>query len=195
MTCTKIIKNKDIMSSVVLLKELAMDETFHIAARIGCLRKYIEHQFVNPREESNAYNLLSSLMHGREKPTKDKDGKDILSDDGKREGTVFIKKYIIDFDYDMLLETYRPEVLLHDYDDSSKNEYEKLLILRFYVERDEAARKRLKGYNDVLRKYVDETFHIENDYLYSLDIRKFNVVPEEYSLYAEEFVKNEKVLI
>ena len=63
--------------------------------------------------------------------------------------------------------------------------------LYFYVERDEAARKRLRDYNDVLRKYVDETFHIENDYLYSLDVRKFNIVPEEYNTYAERFVANE----
>ena len=71
---------------------------------------------------------------------------------------------------------------------ANRSAYEKLLILRFYVERDEGARKRLRAYNDVLRKYVDETFHIENDYLYSLDVRKFNIVPEEYYVYAEQFM-------
>lgn len=190
-TCTNIIENEDMMSSVVLLKELAKDETLHIAARVGSLRKYIEHQFINPREESNAYNILSSLMHGREKASKDNDGKIVLSDDEMANGIKFIKEYILEFDYDLLLQKCTPEELLRNYRETNCSAYEKLLILRFYVERDDEARKRLRMYNDVLRKYVDETFHIENDYLYSLDVRKFNIVPEEYSTYAEKFVADE----
>lgn len=53
------------------------------------------------------------------------------------------------------------------------------------------ARERLREYNDVLRKYADETYHIENDYLYSLDVRNFNIVPENYCVEAERFVRNE----
>ena len=52
-----------------------------------------------------------------------------------------------------------------------------MLVLRAYTEQDGEARERLRKYNDVLRKYVDETYHIENDYLYSLDVRRFNIVP------------------
>jgi DNA repair exonuclease SbcCD ATPase subunit len=77
--CTPIRKNTDLMSSVVLLKELASDKNIDIAARIGCLRKFIEHQFRNPREESDAYNVLSSLIHGRPEPTRDSDGIDKLT--------------------------------------------------------------------------------------------------------------------
>ena len=179
------------LSSVVLLKELAMDESFHIAARIGSLRKYIEHQFVNPREMSCAYNVLSSLMHGRENASWDNNGENPLSNDEVEIGVKNIQEYISDFDYNVLLKDCSPEELVKDFRESKCSEYEKLLILRFYVERDEGARKRLRAYNDVLRKYVDETFHIENDYLYSLDVRKFNIVPEEYSDYAERFMASE----
>lgn len=188
---TEIIENEDMLSSVVLLKELAKDENMHIAARIGCLRKYIEHQHVNPREDSPAYNIVSSLMHGRRNATSDNAGKCELSDESINVGTMYIKEFIPDFDYDNLLEICNPENLIRGYSDLNNSTYEKLLILRFYVERDEAARDRLKKYNDVLRKYVDETFHIENDYLYSLDVRKFDIVPEEYFIYAEQFVVNE----
>ena len=45
--------------------------------------------------------------------------------------------------------------------------------------------------NDVLRKYVDETYHIENDYIYSIDVRKFNIVPENYIVDANAFVESE----
>lgn len=190
-SCTNIRENEDMMSSVVLLKELAKDETLHIAARVGSLRKYIEHQFVNPRAESDAYNILSSLMHRRENESRDNDGKEHLSVNEVANGTKIIKEYIAEFDYKALLQKYTPEELIKNYKEMNCSDYEKLLILRYYVESDEEARKRLREYNDVLRKYVDETFHIENDYLYSLDVRKFNIVPAEYSEYAEKFVENE----
>ena len=43
-----------------------------------------------------------------------------------------------------------------------------------------------------LRKYVDETYHIENDYLYSLDVRRFNIVPDNYIADAERYVADER---
>ena len=67
----------------------------------------------------------------------------------------------------------------------------KMLILRAYTESDDEARERLRRHNDVLRKYVDETYHIENDYLYSLDVRRFNIVPDNYVDDVEEYVDNE----
>ncbi len=188
---TEIVKNIDMLSSVVLLKELAKDNNMYIAARIGCLRKYLEHQYVNPREDSHAYNILSSLMHGRSKATVDNEGKDELSDKDIEDGTNYIKNFISDFDYGSLLELCSLPNLLKAYGKPDISSYERIMILRFYIERDEEARKRLKEYNDVLRKYVDETFHIENDYLYSLDVRKFDIVPEEYYKYAEQFVAKE----
>ncbi len=188
---TPIIKEKDMLSSVVLLKELAKDEKIYIAARIGCLRKYIEHQYLDPRGESPAYNIISSLMHGRIKPTYDNDGTIELTDVDISNGTNYIRDYIPEFDYENLLEECSSQNLIKVYDDSNITTYEKLLILRFYVEREEAARDRLRRFKDVLRKYVDETFHIENDYIYSLDVRKFDIVPEEYTAFAKEFIANE----
>ncbi len=69
-----------------------------------------------------------------------------------------------------------------------------MLILRAYTEQNRDARERLRNKNDVLRKYTDETFHIENDYIYSLDVRRFNIVPENYIVYADMFVRDEKLM-
>ena len=63
-----------------------------------------------------------------------------------------------------------------------------------YIEKNTLARERIKKYNDVLRKYTDETYHIENDYLYTLDVRKYNIVPQQYSEAANDFMKKEKEL-
>jgi len=188
---TPILKGDDLMSSVVLLKELALDENIDIAARTGCLRKFIEHQYKNPHEESEAYNILSSLIHGRSEPTHDLAGNDKLTTDQITEGVKYIRDFIPDFDYSSVLAKFAPQSLIERYS-SESSAYVKMLILRAYTEQDEDARKRLREYNDVLRKYVDETYHIENDYLYSLDVRRFNIVPDNYIADAEKYVANER---
>lgn len=188
---TPIQRNSDLMSSVVLLKEIATDTSIDIAARIGCLRKFVEHQYRSPREESDAYNVLSSLIHRRPEPTYDSAGMNKLNIEQKLNGYTYIKQYIPDFDYDSVLEQCKPENLMERYTNEASS-YIKMLILRTYTEQDGEARDRLRQTNDVLRKYVDETYHIENDYLYSLDVRRFNIVPEHYMTYAERFVANEK---
>ncbi|MPM13644.1 hypothetical protein SDC9_60003 [bioreactor metagenome] len=188
--CTPIQKGTDLMSSVVLFKELAMDSNIDIAARIGCLRKFIEHQYKKPQDESNAYNILSSLIHGRTEPTTDSDGESKMTVEQVAEGVAFIQEFISTFDYASILEQCSARNLLSRYG-SESSAYVKMLILRAYTEQNETARERLRKTNDVLRKYVDETFHIENDYIYSLDVRRFNIVPENYIVDADIYVAGE----
>lgn len=191
---TTIEKGDDILSSVVLFKELATDVNIDIAARLGCLRKYIEHQFKNPLHESNAYNILSSVIHGRPKATHDLEGKDELKEDEYNEGLAYIQNYIADFEYNDVLDKLLIDKLIERYKKETSS-YIKMLILRAYTEQNSDARERLRIKNDVLRKYIDETYHIENDYIYSLDIRRFNVVPENYIKEANEFIESELQLL
>lgn len=184
-------KNVDMMSMVVLMKELACDSNMVMPVRIGCLRKFFEHTVKSPRENSLAYNVLSSLVHGREKPSIDNEGKDLMSETDVGKAEVEIKKYISDFNYDEILTDLSLEKLI-DMFEQEQNDYCKLLILRAYIEQSEDARKRLKDSDDILRKFVDETYHIENDYVYSLDIRKFNIVPKYYIDASEKFMAKEK---
>jgi len=159
---------------------------------VGCLRKFIEHQFKNPQEESDAYNILSSLIHGRSEPTFDKEGNGKLSDEQNAKGVEYIKGFIPDFDYATVFAQCTPQLLMERYE-AETSAYIKMLILRAYTEQDSEARDRLRKYNDVLRKYVDETYHIENDYLYSLDVRHFNIVPDNYIEDAERYVADERL--
>jgi hypothetical protein len=181
------------MSSVVLLKELSKDTSIDIAARVGCLRKFIEHQYKNPKDDSDAYNILSSLIHGRAEPTHDTEGIDKLTSEQVGNGIAFIKEFISDFDYSAILSECTPNALLDRYS-TERSAYIKMLILRTYTEQDAKARERLHNANDVLRKYIDETYHIENDYLYSLDVRRFNIVPDYYIEDANKFVTKEKTI-
>lgn len=186
-------KNIDMMSMVVLMKELAIDTSIILPVRIGCLRKYIEHTNKEPKLNSPTYNLLSSLIHGRETPSNDLEGKDFMSEVEVEIANNEIRNYIVDFDYTTILSEFDGKSLLKLFE-TEKNNFFKLLIIRAYVERDESARERMKKFNDSLRKYTDETYHIENDYLYSLDVRKFNIVPQYYIDAVNEFVAKEKVV-
>lgn len=184
------IKKGDVLSSVVLFKDMAMDSELDIAARVGCLRKFLEHQYRVPREESNAYNILSSLLHGRSEPTVDSDGNLRMTAEQVENGVEYIRKFIVNFHYDSIQADFTKASLLKRFS-QEENAYVKMLILRAYTEANTSARERLRQKNDVLRKYVDETYHIENDYIYSIDVRKFNIVPENYIADAEDFVKCE----
>jgi len=190
--CTPILRNHDLMSSVVLLKELASDANMDIAARVGCLRKFIEHQYKDPKEDSDAYNILSSIGHGRNSPTSDMQEENHLSADQIANGTEFIRGFIPDYNYEKILADCEPQSLIRRYL-CEQSAYVRMLILRAYITQDKEARDRLREHNDVLRKYVDETFHIENDYLYSLDVRRFNIVPDNYAADAERYVESEKI--
>ena len=187
-------KNIDMMSMVVLMKEIALDASVTLPVRIGCLRKFIEHTNKDPKENCPSYNLLSSLIHGRSTPSNDLNGEDPMSESDKEIAVEEIKNYITDFDYTTVLSTFDSKYLLNLFE-TETNKFFKLLIIRTYIEWNENARERMKKFNDSLRKYTDETFHIENDYLYSLDVRKFNIVPQYYIDAVNEFVSIEKDLI
>lgn len=187
-------RNRDMFSMVVLMKELAMDESLPLPVRVGCLRKFIEHTNINPMENKHSYNILSSLIHGRKQSTYDNEGLRLLSDEDLESGYSEIKLFIRDFCYEYYYKAFSHENLISIYQ-SEKNGYFKLLILRAYVERNSSARDRLKEQDTILRKCVDETFHIENDYLFSLDVRKFTIVPLYYCECADHFMEAELSLL
>lgn len=185
-------KNDDICPSIHLMQNLAKDNTLPISVRIGCLRKYIEYT-EGELKIHNGYNLLSSLIHGRNQPTNDNAGTNIMSEEQIEKALEYIKNYINDFDYDEILKKHDGINLINEYKRQTNNNF-KLLILRNYIEHNQPARERLKDFHEVLRKFVDETYHIENDYLYSLDIRKFDIVPEYYKIAADKFMDEEAKL-
>ena len=54
--------------------------------------------------------------------------------------------------------------------DISESNYEKMQLYRIAFNDNHD--------NDVIRKFINETFHIENDYLFQLDPREYNTIPQ-----------------
>lgn len=187
-------RNGDIVSTVMLMGEMARDDQQDIAVRIGSLRKYIEHTVRNFQTSSLAYHVLSSLVHGRATPTHDNAGIIPLSPDEITEGIAKIREFIQDFDYTNALRECTPAALLVRYR-STANTYSRILLLRMYCEQLPEVRQRLANSNDVLLKYIDESFHIENDYVYMLDVRVFDIVPNHIIVQADSFVASESPTI
>lgn len=134
------------------------------------LRRLLEIE--NPDGES--WQLLSSLFHKKEKPTFR------LSDGTEREmieleiqtATKEINEYynISDFDYpNEYLKVSSDEKMKKIYHECTNN-YEKLQLYRIL--------KNENHPNSVIKKFVNETFHIENDYLFQLNPCEFEIVPQ-----------------
>ena len=48
--------------------------------------------------------------------------------------------------------------------------------------------------DDVLMKYIDEQFHVENDYMFTLDFVKYDTVPDFVIPKCLEFLKKEGLI-
>lgn len=122
------------------------------------------------------YDVLSSLLHLREAPS-------VRLDDGSFEpldtaivvaAEVEIAQSIPGFDYAALLSEMRdPQALKAKYN-ATQVGYEKLQLFRIMSELNPDG---LIG-DDAFRKFINESFHIENEYVMQLNPREFDSVPE-----------------
>ena len=124
-----------------------------------------------------SWNLLSNLFHKRAKPTIASAG------GGSREmtvveiedGTKSIQKYVCDFDYLSILNRIMDDgEMIRSYQ-ASTNNYEKLQLYRIIASGDRSVDD---GSSDVVKKFINETYHIENDYLFQLNPCEYEIVPE-----------------
>ncbi|WP_252249621.1 AAA family ATPase [Faecalibacterium prausnitzii] len=136
------------------------------------LRRLMEFE----NNKNDAWQLLSNVFHvgdgTREAPMKCiGNGIEIpMTPDEVQKGTEDIKKYILDFDYQMAYQRMEDQNLLISLYDSTEANYERLQIYRLiFIGR---------PMNVVVQKFVNETYHVENDYMFQLDPRIYDTVPQ-----------------
>ena len=185
-----ITRNNDIKLSINLYYTYAKDSQINIISRISFLRKFIELSNVNSDKRINiAYEILSCLIHGRTeiKRKRSNDTYEEISQEEIDLGISFIKEFIVNFDYFQILNQYfTKDNILHLYK-NEQNNYLKSQIFREYLE---ITNKR-GTLDDVVLKFVDEIYHIENDYIYSLDLIKFDTIPSFIIEKIDDFINNE----
>lgn len=134
------------------------------------LRRLLEIQ----NKDGLAWQLLSNIFHKREKPEYrylDGTPNRQMTEDEIEKATEEIKtKYIADFDYDTEYKKTQDVQILRELYEKSESNYEKLQIYRILFNENNS--------NSVIKKFVNETFHIENDYLFQLNPCEYDTIPQ-----------------
>jgi wobble nucleotide-excising tRNase len=132
------------------------------------LRRYYE---IND-DKDDVYQILSNLLHLREKTEAIDtrvDGYPTMDTEKLNCGISVIEGKIPEFGYDATLAVLKDTKALKEVYDNCSNGYEKLQVFRFFD---------IKIDNSVLQKFINETYHIENEYICQLDPTQFDLIPE-----------------
>lgn len=131
------------------------------------LRRLLE--LTNPK--SMAYEMLSSLFHKRAVPSKKLSSTDFEDLNGAEisEANNEIRKHIVDFDYATEYQKIIDDEILKQLYRDAKSDYERIQLYRVRFNQNSS--------NDVIRKYINETFHVENDFLFQLNPCEYDTVP------------------
>lgn len=166
---------------------IARKSDINIVSRVAFLRKLCE---LNGRqgEWGEAYEILSCLVHASGIRRKLANDTYVDMDDTEIErGMSKIKEFIPDFDFEEYKDsTYTISGIKTLYE-CENNAYLKIQLFRAICEIAGDTIK-LSPFDDGWYKFIDETYHIENDYLHYLDILKFNIVPNYISNKVEEMM-------
>lgn len=160
------VKEESIQSFVKIAKDNIGSQQDNINKLIY-LRRLLE--LINPG--SMAYEMLSSLFHKREQPSKKVSQTEFESfdDDDINDATMEIRKYIPDFDYSTEYEKITDDEVMKQLYIHAGSDYERLQLYRVKFNENK--------FNSVIRKYINETFHVENDYLFQLNPCEYDTVP------------------
>lgn len=119
---------------------------------------------------SLAYNLLASLFKKRATPTIQSatENRDMTAAE-KAKAELDIKDHIAEFDYDSLLSEVSDDKAMKEKFFATDVGYEKIQLFRII---------RGKHQDDIITKFINESYHIENEYVMQLNPHKFESVPE-----------------
>lgn len=155
------IRKEDILSSVQVASE-NVTSLPNAVSKLIYLRRLIE--IIDGK--TPAWHLLSNLFHKREIPMI---GDMVMSGEEIENGNQAIRKDIPGFDYQALYSVMIDEAEMIALYHAAGSNYEKLQIYRILFNPTEE--------DHVLRKFLNETYHTENDYLFQLNPVRFNTIP------------------
>lgn len=144
------------------------------------LRRFLEIEKPN----CLGWQLLSNLFHKREEPIIKLSFVDSrkMSNDEICEAQQEIREYIRDFDYSSEFKKTQNNFVMATLYNNSCSNYEKIQIYRIIFNKSKL--------NDIVKKYVNEIFHVENDFLFQLDPCKYDTVSNYIIDICDENVNN-----
>nr|WP_034341200.1 AAA family ATPase [Herbaspirillum sp. B39] len=153
-------------------------EEIHPLHKVVYLRRYFE----VIKKKDFAFDVLSSLLHKRKYPQcyaqkEVEPGVHVavlrdLTEEEYAEGIGVVEGFIKGFKYDDLYALTTSDGEMKKLYQGSNSNYEKLHIYRMIFDGKDAAN------SNVIRKFINQSFHIENDYIYQLNPRTYQMVPQ-----------------
>lgn len=140
---------------------------------------YLRRRYEVLGDTQNAYEVLSNLFKRRENPEdhrmpKDHEGNSaLMSPENLTTGVSEIHRYIsgLPADYLSLVSLFSNDNQIRTLYNQSANGYEKLQLIRILLNIEDVE-------NSVIRKFINETYHIENEFIFQIDPAQFDLIPE-----------------
>jgi len=162
------IKKADV-SSFLSIADVNIEQAPHVLSKLVYLRR----QFEVTNQKGPGYHLISNIFHKRGIPIEKSAKGDLpMTDEQIRAGTDEIARKVAGFDYDAVLAIATSDEQLLDLYSTTSSNYEKLHLYRILFHNKPDCIE-----SDVVRKFINEAFHIENDYIYQLNPRRYQTVP------------------
>ena len=168
MLSEKEIMRSDVKTFIGIVKENLAAESHQLNKLI-----YLRRRDEVMGEKGLVFQLISNVLHKRQAPqviegesTRDMTAQELQ--DGSNE----VAAVIAGFDYQVLLGQVTNDQEMIELYKSTASNYEKLHLYRLIFDD-----KTDQIDSDVIQKFINEAFHIENDYIYQLNPRDFQTVP------------------
>ncbi|MFM0019512.1 AAA family ATPase [Paraburkholderia azotifigens] len=141
---------------------------------IQCI--YLRRHFEILNDLGNEYNYLANLLHGRVAPIlRTESGETQMSAQEIEIAEAGIRRVIPLFDYTAVLTIINDKSEMMRRFQTATVGYDKLQLFRIYKE---IHQPRVSEEDSILQKFVNESFHIENEYVMQLNPHRFDYVPE-----------------
>lgn len=146
----------------------------NLAAEIHILNKliYLRRRLEVAREKELVFQVISNVLHKNQPPQIKGEITRGMTTQELQDGSNEIATEIPGFDYQTLLGLVTDDKQMIELYDNTESNYEKLHLYRIIF----TGKDDLIG-SDVVKKFINEAFHIENDYIYQLNPREFQTVP------------------
>lgn len=137
---------------------------------------YLRRHFEISNDQEFAYDYLANLLHARAVPVlKTATGDIPMTVEQIASAVEKISSSIPNFDYQAVLSIINNRAEMQNRFKAATAGYDKLQLFRVYRQ---AHFPDEKGDNAILQKFVNESFHIENEYLMQLNPHKYENTPE-----------------
>ena len=183
------IKKDDLLSFSQICNQIVSSSNINEVVKIIYLRRYYE----SIDDKSNEYEVLSNLLHKRSKDESTDQRKNKIEgkyqkllDKDFENGVSNIKAKISSFDYNSLLNTFKDNTQITKIYNETEDSFAKIILFRILIDGLEESKKP----DDVFMKFINEIYHIENDFLFQLNPEKFNITPQFIIEGCDTFVKS-----